>query len=46
MNIEFDKEYLQDLFFKGKTSDKRHAFSQKSYEAIKRRLSHLPMQSA
>ena len=22
MNIEFDKEYLQDLYFKGKTSDK------------------------
>ena len=26
MNIEFDKEYLQDLFFNGKTSDKRHRF--------------------
>lgn len=22
MNIEFDKEYLHDLYFKGKTSDK------------------------
>ena len=26
MNIEFDKEYLQDLFFRGKTSDKKHRF--------------------
>lgn len=26
MNIEFDKEYLQDLYFKGKTSDKKHRF--------------------
>lgn len=26
MNIEFDKEYLQDLYFKGKTSDKKHRY--------------------
>ena len=26
MSIEFDKEYLHDLFFKGKTSDKKHRF--------------------
>ena len=26
MNIEFDKDYLHDLFFKGKTSDKKHRF--------------------
>lgn len=26
MNIEFDKEYLHDLFFDGKTRDKKHRF--------------------
>lgn len=26
MNIEFDKEYLSDLFFSGKTKDKKHRF--------------------
>ena len=36
MNIEFDKEYLQDLYFKGKTSDKKHRINQKLYVAIKK----------
>ena len=26
MEIIFDKEYLKELFFKGKTSDKKHRF--------------------
>ena len=26
MNIEFDKEYLCDLYFKGKTNDKKHRY--------------------
>lgn len=26
MNIVFDKEYLSDLYFNGKTNDKKHRF--------------------
>ena len=26
MKIEFDKEYLSDLYFNGKTTDKKHRF--------------------
>ena len=26
MNIEFDKEYLYELYFNGKTKDKKHRF--------------------
>lgn len=37
MNIEFDKEYLQDLYFKGKTSDKKHRYQPevvRSYQKV------------
>lgn len=36
MNIEFDKEYLQDLYFKGKTSDKKHRYQPEVVRTIKK----------
>lgn len=36
MNIEFDKEYLQDLYFKGKQVTRNIDINQKLYVAIKK----------
>ncbi len=43
MNIQFDKDYLYDLYFSGKTKDKKHRFQPeviKSYQKAVGMLAH------
>ena len=41
MDISFDKEYLDDLYLKGKSSDKKHRYQPEIVKAYKRCIDRL-----
>ena len=40
MNIVFDKEYLSDLYFNGKTNDKKHRFQPEVVRSYQKALNY------
>ncbi|GEM_PF-4456638 len=46
MNIEFDKDYLYELYFNGKTKDKKHRFQPIVVRSYQKAVTLLAMQNA